>query len=250
MDPITLMKINITNFTKSELKIMEYSIQNLSLVSTLSIIEFATAINTSKSAVSRFCQKLGYSGYSQFKYEVKQYSSKNKNQIAKQNVESSVASVYASTILKLNKTLNALEMDKFKSLLLNARRAKVFGVSETGLTADYFEYRLAAHGYDIEAITQSNLFEQKVLISRSTDVLVFFSLSANTEIIKSSIELAIQNNIPTVLVTQNSMSQFKNRVQSFLLLPYFDLIDDELLLDSQVVLHAFCSIFINHLKNS
>lgn len=250
MDPITLMKINITNFTKSELKIMEYSMQNLNLISTLSIVDFASAIDTSKSAVSRFCQKLGYSGYSQFKYEVKQYSNKNKNLISKKETDSSVASEYASTILKLNKTLNEVEMDKFKSMLLNARRAKVFGVSETGLTADYFEYRLASHGYDIEAVTQSNLFEQKVLISESTDVLVFFSLSANTVIIKNSIELAIQHNIPTVLVTQNSMTQLKNKVQSFLLLPYFDYSEEKLILDSQVVLLAFCSIFINYLKNS
>ncbi|NLC54739.1 MAG: MurR/RpiR family transcriptional regulator [Erysipelothrix sp.] len=247
MNPIFLMRINETNLTKSELLIMDYALNNLEAVSNLSINEFADNLELSKSAISRFCKKLGYHGYSQFKYDIKRYLSENIHVTPQESQTHTVASIYAETIAEIDETVYPGEMQKLKDLLLRARRVKVFGFSETGLTAKFFGLRLAGHGYDVEVVTHSSFIYRKVELSQKDDLLIFLSLSANTDYIKDGVHRALKNDIPTALVTQNTRSVFRNKVDAFIELPFFKDNPGNLILDSQVIMQTFCLTFINFL---
>ncbi len=249
MNPIFLMRVNETNMTKSELMIMRYSIENLELISNFTINEFADKLNISKSAISRFCKKIGYHGYSQFKYDIKRHLAENDNEGHFNKSEYTVATIYSETIKKVDDTVNTEVMSKLKDSILNANKIKVFGFSETGLTADFFAFRLTDHGFDVEAVTHSSFYRKKIILADKDDIMIFFSLSANSDFIKDAIEFAIKNNVQTALVTQNIASKYKNKVDHFIELPFFEYNPNNLLLDSQVILHTFCLTFLNFLKS-
>ena len=63
MGPIERLELNKNNFTKSEIEIMEYIKKNPMDIVQYSIIQIAERANTSKSAVIRLCQKIGYDGF-------------------------------------------------------------------------------------------------------------------------------------------------------------------------------------------
>lgn len=245
MDPVQLMRINQTNFTKSELKIMKYAIENLEEITSSSLIEFSKATGSSKSAVLRFCQKIGYTGYSQFKYAIRHYLSTSTPNLTDEHDGLTVASIYADTIREIDNFLDYDAVLQLKKMMYNARKIKIFGYAETGLTAEFLGMRLIANGIDCEVIRDLNLLTSKVQLSSKQDLLIFLSLSANTSVIKEAIDFATECHFPTALVTQNFMTSLKDKVDCFILLPFFKDNPDVLVLDSQVILHTFCMTLLN-----
>ena len=73
MNPLQLIQLHEKEFTKSEMKIMEYVTTHLDAISSYPILTVAEKCKVSKSALLRFCQKCGYRGYSGFKYEISRY---------------------------------------------------------------------------------------------------------------------------------------------------------------------------------
>ena len=63
--------IPLHTLTKKELEILRYVHDNSALIQTMSIQQFTKNINYSTSTVLRFCRKLGFSGYPELKYYLK-----------------------------------------------------------------------------------------------------------------------------------------------------------------------------------
>lgn len=116
------ISIYYTSLTHTERKICTVILDDPTVVSEHSIIDAATLCGTSKSAMLRFAKKLGYSGYSEFKYAVGESFIKEE----KQNTESGdiyqeIVSSYSQTITELSKldyntqlTLLAEYIDQYK----------------------------------------------------------------------------------------------------------------------------------------
>ncbi|MBG9981508.1 MurR/RpiR family transcriptional regulator [Aerococcaceae bacterium DSM 111020] len=74
-----IYQMNFKNFTDNEREILKYIINNPQQVTNLSITELAEKTLTSKSSIFRVAQKLGFSGYSAFKYYLAEEIDKNNN---------------------------------------------------------------------------------------------------------------------------------------------------------------------------
>lgn len=246
MDPIQNIRLNETNFTKSEIKIMNYLLDHIDDVANHSLVSFSEAIGTSKSALLRFTQKIGYDGYSEFKYDISNYAITKERLEQRSEKTASIAQTYSDTIQKLDITLDPDGLLKMKEMIINANKIKLFGIAETGLTAEFFRYRLNYYGYDAETITQLNLIERKASMSSKDDLHIVFSLSANTEAIVEVVKESSRGKVPTILISQNDRTPLKEKVDLFCLLPFFEYTEkNNIILDSQVIIHAFIGIFLN-----
>ena len=248
MDPIQLMRINETNMTKSEIRIMHYVIDNLEEIKNTSMEKIAEYTDTSRSALLRFSRKLGYQGYSQFKYAISQYLLEPVLNTKNDKSPKTIAEIYSDTITRLDVTVDINQLENMKNLFQNANKIKVFGHAETGLSSIHFCQRLLDIGYDAEAVMNINSYQGKVEISNDKDVFVFFTLSANTDVIKTAMNRAIELNRKIVLVTQNGLSPVRGLVDCFIQLPFHEYNGHDFLLDSQIVLLGFSGMFINYLR--
>lgn len=245
MSPIQLMKINETNFTKQEVIIMETIIENIESLTDLSLIEFAEEIGISKSALLRFCQKIGYEGYSQFKYAISRYVSELPADHSESSQQKNLSEIYSEAILSMDSFIGESDLDALYSKLKQASTVKIFGYAETGIAAHYFSDKLQAQGYDAEPINYLHNMRRKIDVSNEKDLLIFISISGNTSIISELVLHAEERGLNTVLVTQNSFSTFIHHVEQTILLPYF--MDSPLSLDQHVILYVFFSKLINHI---
>ena len=73
MDPIALLQKNMDSFTKSEQKLAQYILDNPRCVLGEGISSIAKSADSSNAALVRLCQKLGYKGFSEFKFSMHRY---------------------------------------------------------------------------------------------------------------------------------------------------------------------------------
>jgi DNA-binding MurR/RpiR family transcriptional regulator len=105
-------------------------------------------------------------------------------------------------------------------------------------------------GYDIEAVVNTQFFDSKVSMATKKDLNIFLSFSGNTDAIKTALELSLDLDIPTVLITQNDRHTLKERIPCYILLPFFKEQENHLVLDSQIIIHGFVGILINYLMKN
>jgi len=251
MNPLQHIELHKDEFTKSELIIMDYVLNNLKEISTNAISSTAEKCNVSKSALLRFCQKCGYKGYSEFKYEISRYllSTVNLELGDSDNKAETFVKMYSEQINNIPNTVTSQLMMKLSEIIISARKIKIFGVHETGLAATYFTYRLANLGVDSEAITYPSLFVEKAYMGNKDDLHIFLSLSAETPVIKETIEYSYENNCYIVLITQNDLHKFVDKVDLTILFPTFKYQHQNIFLDSQSLLFVTIDLLINNLAS-
>lgn len=248
MTPYQQIELHSQEFTKSEKIIMDYVIKHMDVISSYPITTVAEKCKVSKSALLRFCQKCGFRGYSEFKYEISRYLQSVIHLDTKQNdTAGMLLDLYIEQIQQLHNDPITASMNHISELLLHARNIKIYGVHETGLSAQYFAYRLFTLGIDSEAITNTSIMAEKATMTIDEDVNVIVSLSAQTTIICDAIRCALEQHSKIVLITQNDRHKFLHKVDETLVLPTFQYEKRQVFLDSQALVHIAIDLLINNL---
>ena len=249
MNPLELIALHEQNFTKSDMKVKNFVLNNLEIITARSIDMIADKAGVSKSALLRFCKKLGYEGYSEFKYEVSKYLlsgtfynpegvKSNKN----------VISYYVDCIQKLPNYISEEIYRRLGSIIQNAAKIRIYGLHESGLSAQYLSYRLATLGIDSEPLIFSGLFSEKASFSSPEDLNIFISVSGTTlEIVEAS-KVSLDKGAKTAMITQNSKSPYASQYDSFLSIPSIGFTKNEFFLDSQAIFFITIDLLINQLS--
>lgn len=183
--------------------ILRYVLDNRPKIQQISITELATATYTSKSTVLRLVRKLGFTGFSEFKYFLKTSTKE-----AKPATEM-FADLQVSDIIKTIKGLEHIEWDDLTAQLKEAQTIYCYG---TGFSQrrilDEFAKNLLQLGK--RAITIPNKTELDMAMKMITpqDVVLLASLSGETENIKENIFMWTLKNVPLVSVTRAGENTF------------------------------------------
>lgn len=248
MTPIELMKLHEPDYTRSEEIIYRYVLNNLDFISSYPITDVAEKAGTSKSALLRFCKKLGYSGYSEFKYEVSRHllSGTFKDPESVRHNEDLIR-LYVSCIEKIPSYISEETLLELCALIKKARKIKIYGVHESGLSATYFSYRLASLGVDSETVTLPGIFAEKASFSTIDDLNLFLSVSGTTDCVIEAAKISFSNKTPCALITQNSKARYYNKYNSCISIPSLNTDKNQLFLDSQAILFITIDLIINKL---
>lgn len=247
MTPLQHIDLHTNEFTKIELKIKDYVINHLEDISLYPINQIADEIKTSKSALMRFCQKCGYRGYSEFKYEISRYL---QSSIQTEHSSSHIKEYLENYTKKINELAGLISSDKLDMLsqyIMKARFIKIYGIHETGLATKYFGYRLTNLGINSEVITETSVLPEKASLSKQDDLNIFISLSAQTTIIKDALLYADMNNATNILITQNDHHGLSSKITLDFIISSFDKIEPNSFVDSQALLFITIDLIINNL---
>ena len=249
MNPLELIALHEPQFTKSDTKIKDYVLNNLDIISSYPITTVANKTGVSKSALLRFCQKLGYNGYSEFKYEVtKHLLSGTFYDPSGTKANQDIVTYYINCIQKLPDYISEDTYFLLCRLIKNASKIKVFGLHESGLSAQYLTYRLATLGIDSEPLVYSGSFSEKASFARETDLNIFISVSGITESILDASRTSFERGAKTVLITQNSKALLADQYDCFISIPSMDYAKNQLFLDSQAIFFITIDLIISKLS--
>ncbi|ROY45573.1 MurR/RpiR family transcriptional regulator [Enterococcus casseliflavus] len=178
--------------TDNELQILDYLLANTAAIDGLPLREIAKAIYTSPATIVRLAQKLGFSGYLELLYFLK-------NRLKNQTI-TEAAIDYQIDAASIADTIDAIKeiygRNKHKFIT-------IYATGFSGIVAEYLHKKMLVNGIKTLLVSAS---DSGGIISNNIEnisMLITISKSGETQKVLEKMALANEHHIPTVLFCGN-----------------------------------------------
>ena len=195
----------------TEQQIADYILQNKEVISSGNIQELAENIGTSKASVTRFCQRLGYKGFKDFKVafirdlgidlpDVHEGITKDDNiktiveKICRSNSQASLETV---------RILSPEELAKAVSVIVKAKRVYIFAEGPVAAVGIDLYHKLLRIGISCSFLQDRRMQSIQAALTDENDVVIALSYSGASKGIVKVLQLAKENNARTIVITNN-----------------------------------------------
>lgn len=201
-----IMKVKslFPDLTKLEKKVALYVNENLDDICYMSINDLASLCGVGETTILRFCKRLGFSGYYEFKQQVILCIQKNKK-IKKEDKET-ILNRIEKMVSETSQLVDNSKLEDVCNIIMKARTIYMFGSGFSGLTALAAQMRFASLGYKAIAARENYL---KVLYANmidENDVVIGFSISGEDTSTVETIKLAKTNSSTIIVFTNHENS--------------------------------------------
>lgn len=252
MDFLSNIHLKKNTLTKNELKACELICKDLNQVQMYSLTEMSEKIKITKTTILRFCQKMGYSGYTEFKYDCVKYVNSLSNAerlIEGENKEiMNVEKIYMDTIKLMHYTLKDEDIKKLSQAIYQSSRVHCVGEINSEVPSLQLKYALAMYGIHADVLPSSVHVKSIDLLANEKDLLIVFSASAKSRIVDSALELKESTHCQIALITMNPSTPLENEVDTFILLPSIVPLKNKSLLEGVPIFTIFVEILIHYLN--
>ncbi|GKY88471.1 MurR/RpiR family transcriptional regulator [Sinisalibacter aestuarii] len=189
MSVLTILKAKLGTFTEGEREIAQFVLDAPDRTIQLSSANLAEATGRSQSSVVKFCQKLGFSGYQDFKLAVSQAMAQSW-EVPTGVIHGSIDATdsYTTTVQKLiGSKLHAMQqtisvntetaIGRAIEMIRNARRVQLVGVGAASLVARDLAYKLQKLGLFVIYEADSHVQVANAATLGPDDVMIALSQS-------------------------------------------------------------------------
>jgi len=202
MDLIKLVQEKYHTLTKSEKKIANYLLQKKEAIKYSTISDIKKAVRVGDATIIRFCQKLGFSGFSDLKIEIakEDFSQSYEFSGEKKYYDQVLAGLYEA--LKATRhLLNEEHLEKAIRAITQANHIYIYGVGSSGTSGIQLQNMFLRVGLHCRAITDPHYQAQSASLLNEHDVAIVFSLTGRTKDSYNSMKLACDNGATTIAIT-------------------------------------------------
>lgn len=245
--------------TNSERKVAEYIIH-----APIDVVRFpseylAQRCDGSRSAIIRLCQKLGYKGYSEFKYDMSKYLTAQTSSSADSSADffssqpssasdsSIVLDSYSRHIMEMSHLSDSSQVKELADAVLDASNIVVLGQYHTGYSAMQLAFRLNRHSINSHSVTDISVMENYGTIVTEHDIVIIMSISGNPAYIPVS-QTYKKRGARVFLITMTARTPLGKYVDSLILLPCITLSTNTSFLDDQPVFFIFIELLLEELR--
>ncbi len=227
--------------TKAENKICDYIEEYMNNSIYMTVTEIANNCGVGEATVTRFCRKLGFRSFLEFKMTMAQEFKNNgydKENISDEEILSEndslsefVKKFYDININSLEDTLKKIDYDviqEVSDILVESRRISFAGVGHSGVIAEDAYYKFMKTGLFCNCYRDSHTLVMMASLMQEGDVLFIISSSGNTEEVNTAAEIARENKVKIISITENLLSKLA-RVSDYTL----NYTDQEMRLDME-----------------
>jgi DNA-binding MurR/RpiR family transcriptional regulator len=192
---------NIKNLNNTELLIYNYVLTNQEQVQYMTIRELADKSHVSTSTILRFCSKLGFDGYSEFKGALKHYI----NTVVATPPKEDLGELL-SYFLNTNTNAFEYELSKGVDLIKSATNIIFVGIGTSGIMARYGSRYFANVGKlswwfdDVHYPILNNMELDNTLV-------IFLSVSGETEQLIQQAMIFKEHDCKIISITNNPISR-------------------------------------------
>lgn len=231
MSTLEKMKEMLPDFSKNERRLADHILKYPYDLQRFSSITIAEVCNVSRSAVIRFCQKLGFTGFSDFQKAIL-----TEYEMSKQTKESSGISaldVYQSCIVQLRDKTDRNELDAIADLTAHARRILCYGEDHSGYSAKQMAFRLSRNQIDATYTDTPSVFSAFSKILGSGDMVMIFSISGKKALIDRCDAFRARR-VSVILFTMNVNAPLREHADHVFYLPSATYSESSYLLDDAI----------------
>lgn len=213
---LSTIKTEYSRLTKKEKQLADYILENYEAVISMPTAELAEKAGVVKSVVVRFCQSLGFSGYTEFKLMLSRESARNEQfnftpYISKTDTPSDILEkIFASNIKTLRDTADGLDKKMFHDavdVLEKANSIYIYGIgTSAGMVRD-FRHRLMEVGKSAYCFTDIVDMAVSSMNIKQGDAAIGISNSGRTAATVDALKTARENGAVTVCLTSYPKSE-------------------------------------------
>ncbi len=205
----TLMQKYQKGLSELDWAILGYILENEQQVMQLSIVELGEKVHSSKSSILRLTKKLGFSGYSEFKYFMRQ-SKQN-------NIGTTDTDLIDLQTKDIENTVKLAQQTDFTSLSKAIQQANTVycyatGYSQRKVVEEFSKMLMICDKRSIIIPVKTELDISMSMITKE-DIVLFVSLSGETDDVKENILSLNARNIPIAAITAFSHNFFAEHAQ-------------------------------------
>ncbi|WP_018886893.1 MurR/RpiR family transcriptional regulator [Paenibacillus massiliensis] len=215
MDMNDRIRTYYPSLTKSESKVASCVLERSHDLIYLSVTELAEFAGTGETTVMRFCRKIGFKGYQDFKLALAQdQTARRPYELQPQEGQPDqepdmIQTVYEAMVNILNSSVGLLDRDQLElavEVLDQAGYIQFFGVGSSGITALEAKNRLLRMGRRAEAVADSHIQSMMAVTMGPGDVAFGISVSGSTLDTNDMLHKAKQNGATIVAITNYAKS--------------------------------------------
>lgn len=216
----TLLQIQslTPSFTKSEQKVASIVLQQTDSVIYYSVIDLAEKAGVGETTVLRFCRKIGFRGYQEFKLALAQElvtPAKNLHgEVGEHDTPDIIAQKVTATnhqaISDTSALLDGEQIERCVELLQKAGTIHFYGVGTSAVTAQDAKYAFMRIGLRVDAMSESHLQAMAAATLGPGDVAIGLSVSGSTKDTIDSLKVAKQAGATTICMTHYRRSPITN----------------------------------------
>lgn len=209
---LLLIKDLYDTLSNSEKQVADFVLEHAEETVTLTMASLSRNAGVSEPTVVRFCRKLNFNGYQDFKIALAKGSAYTEDTLKviheevkpKDSLEEISGKVMNSHILAMQQTFSMLDYEKlgqFLELVQQAEHLDFFGLGGSGTVAIDVENKFIRTGINTRCCIDSHIQLMWTALRGKKDVIVIFSNSGTTKHFVDVAKLAKKNGVKIVLIT-------------------------------------------------
>ena len=246
MNPLDKIEVQKDTFTKKELIIYDILKDNPDLILRGSLGSISKKYKVSQSTITRFCQKLGYDGFNEFKFDVFRFE----KQGSEDRIENdTLLSNYTKLIGILDDTLDQQGLNKLASDIIKANTIIVSGAHKSSLPAKMMQLNLFKIGKKALFIANDVMQELPHITTKDDLVLIFTNSGSGVESYKGTLkEAKDQINFNLSIITMNNKLSIKNRCDNYIWVPSSSNQNFSQYLENQIMFFLYIDILTSQIS--
>lgn len=243
MNVFERMEFYRPEFTKSEERIVSALLENPQMIEYFTISRVADFVGSSRSAILRFCQKLRYSGYSEFRFDLIKTLHTRREGAAEVSLLATYVNIFSTGVEQLAQIPERDILDVVK-LIDRAPIIRCMGMLNSSLPALKFYYDFTVLGKNVIPITDTTIPGTIEGLSPG-DFVVVFSIKGgvSSKSIGDFLDRAKELGCEILLITCNPKSKAAKYATKLLQIPTLQLSSA-----TNVDEHALMMVLVNILS--
>lgn len=213
---ITFMEKTI-NLTESEYIVYELLLKDPYVFRASTATEISSRYNISQSSISRFCQKLGFNGFSDFRLS-------SATEILTEDINDD-SRIFSQNLFEISKIIEQSVSNDELNIILNkiysSKKIYTSGYASSSLAAKVLYFNLMILGFNAINIEPATETETLRIMNRDDIIFIFSMSNPSHRDFFNILEGLSSNKRPyTILVAGTNNHPFKNYVDCFISIPY------------------------------
>lgn len=247
-NPFEQMQLMQSAYTTTDKHIHDKVLGNIDTVLRMGAVDLAEEFKVSQPSLTRFCKKLGYRGFAEFKSAMYQYQ----KLAAITEAPDTTIDSYCQLLQRIPAALENADVEGFAKELCGARTVATTGFHKSALPAQLLHLNLLKFAIPSQFSPFDQLDACIQGLFTNEDSLVIFSATGKTfrDAIEAILEADADHQPRVTLVTMNAKTSLRNKVDRVIWLPNYQNQKMDHYLETQVTFMVFADLLTGEIAKS
>lgn len=227
------LQLRYQQLSAKEKEIADYVMLNKNSIQNINIRDLSKRTQASMSTITRFCRKVGFSNFIDFKLSLNREVDIPRDEL---NFFAQTRHVYNEIIMATADMIKPQIIEEVVARIKQARRVYVYGLGSSGLSALEFKYRLMRMNILIDAVTDSHMMMMNAALMDEQDVVIGLSNSGHTSEVNHALRVAQKNQATIIGITNFDHTPFTKITDICLFTPGLQRMGDIHFINSQLAI--------------